>query len=398
VPSMQTFHGDLVLPDAVIRSGYLQIHEGKIHAVRVSPPDDVPSESIIHAPIISPGLIDLHIHGGNGADFMDVTTEAFEIILQAHLRHGTTAMLPTNTVGPKATILQFLELTRLFKQHANPSSPEVIGAHFYGPYFGKNATGCHPKTFLADPTEPEFRDYLSFSDCITRATVAPELPGAEEFTRACVALGIQVNLGHSHCTFDQAAEAISWGASHVDHLFCAMSDRARLRLTQTYPMRGGLLEATLYFDELTTEVIADGKHLAPELMKLALKSKGVERLALVTDTSRAMDLPDGETWFGEIGSGEKILKRNGVGLTLDGTALASSVMGMDHMVRTMYLQTGAKLHEVIHMASLTPARIAGVSDRLGSLHLGKQADLVLFDENLYVQQVWLRGQKAYQAE
>src|SRR5205823_6981688 len=143
-----------------------------------------------------------------------------------------------------------------------------------------------------------------FADSITTATVAPELPGAEAFVRAARARGIRCNAGHSYATFAQLEAALSWGISHVDHLFCAMSDRARLRQSQTYPMRGGVLEATLYFDELTTEVIADGKHLSPELLKLAYKIKGPDRLALVTDCNRALDMPDGEYIFGPRDGGE----------------------------------------------------------------------------------------------
>src|SRR5205814_7528823 len=125
-------------------------------------------------------------------------------------------------------------------------------------------------------------------------------------------------------------QAVRWGVRHIDHLFCAMSDRARLRLTQTYPMRGGVLEATLYFDELTTEIIADGKHLQRELLLLAYKLKGADRLALVTDCNRALDMPDGDYIFGPRDGGEPIVRRDGVGLTPDGKALASGVAGMDH--------------------------------------------------------------------
>src|SRR5204862_715272 len=136
-------------------------------------------------------------------------------------------------------------------------------------------------------------------------------------------------------------------------------DRARLRQSQTFPMRGGVMEATLFFDELTTEVIADGKHLQRELLLLASKIKGPDRLALVTDCNRALDMPDGEYLFGPQDGGEPIVRRDGVGIMPDGSALASSVMGMDHMVRTFRRLTDVPLWEVIRMASLTPARIAG---------------------------------------
>jgi N-acetylglucosamine-6-phosphate deacetylase len=186
-------------------------------------------------------------------------------------------------------------------------------------------------------------------------------------------------------------EALSWGVRHVDHLFCAMSDRARLRQSQAYPMRGGVLEATLYFDELTTEVIADGKHLQRELLLLAYKVKGPDRLALVTDCNRALDCPDGEYVFGPKDGGERVLRRDGVGLMPDGSALASGVVGLDECVRTFHRLTGVPLPEVVRMASLTPARIAGWDREVGSIAPGKRADLVWLDPELRARTVYRDG-------
>ncbi len=267
----------------------------------------------------------------------------------------------------------------------------VLGAHFYGPYFAAEARGCHPAGPVRPPRPEEYFAYLDYADCITTATVAPELPGAEAFVRACRRRGVRCNAGHSHATFDQVEAAVGWGVRHVDHLFCAMSDRARLRRTQTYPMRGGLMEATLYFDELTTEVIADGKHLQRELLLLAYKIKGPDRLALVTDCNRALDMPDGEYVFGPLDGGEPILRRDGVGVMPDGKALASGVVGMDDCVRTFHRLTGAPLAEAVRMASLTPARIAGCDEEIGSIEVGKRADLVVLDADLQVRQVYVDG-------
>jgi N-acetylglucosamine-6-phosphate deacetylase len=227
--------------------------------------------------------------------------------------------------------------------------------------------------------------------------VAPELPGAEGFVKACRALGIGCNAGHSYATFAQMEAALRWGVTHVDHLFCAMSDRARLRLSQTYPMRGGVMEATLFFDELTTEVIADGKHLQRELLLLAYKIKGRDRLALVTDCNRALDMPDGEYMFGPLDGGEPILRRDNVGVMPDGQALASGVVGMDQCVRTFWQLTGTPLIDVIRMATLTPARIAGRERDLGSIAPGKFADLLTLDKELNVREVYVSGQRAYSA-
>jgi N-acetylglucosamine-6-phosphate deacetylase len=157
-------------------------------------------------------------------------------------------------------------------------------------------------------------------------------------------------------------------------------------------MRGGLFEATLALDALTTEVIADDRHLADELLYLAYKVKGPDRLALVTDSMRAMDMPDGEYWFGKDGKGEAIRKADGVGLTLDGKGLASAVQGLDVGLRAMSRASGAPLHEVVRMLTLTPARIAGLADRFGSLEEGKAADLVLLDRALQVRGVVVGGE------
>ena len=245
---------------------------------------------------------------------------------------------------------------------------------------------------MRPPSPDEYEQYLDYADSITTATVAPELPGAGEFVLACRQCGIRCNAGHSYATFDQMLDAFAWGVRHVDHLFCAMSDRARLRQSQTYPMRGGVMEATLYLDELTTEVIADGKHLQRELLLLAHKIKGPDRLALVTDCNRALDMPDGEYVFGPRDGGEPILRRDGVGLMPDGQALASGVVGMDECVRTFHRLTGVPLVEVVRMATLTPARIAGWEREIGSIAVGKRADLLVLDAGLNVLAVHVAGE------
>jgi N-acetylglucosamine-6-phosphate deacetylase len=386
------FHnGLIVLDDRICCGGRVVVTDTVITAVGST--ELVPGAETIDLDggHLVPGFVDLHVHGGAGHDFMDGTQEAFHAICQAHCRHGTTSLLPTTTVARHGQHLAFFEVCRSLRGQ-DTGAARILGAHFYGPYFAPDARGCHPAAAIRPPTPAEYQRYLDFG-CTLRATVAPELPGAEAFARACHRRGIGVNAGHSHATFAEVEAARSWGITHVDHLFCAMSDRARLRLAQTYPMRGGLLEATLYFDDLTTEVIADGKHLAPELLRLAFKIKGPDRLALVTDANRALDMPDGEYLFGPRDGGERILRRDNVGVMPDGLSLASGVLGLDVGVRTMLRATGAPLHEVIRMATLTPARIAGVADEVGSIAVGKRADLVVLDTAMQVRQVYVAGQR-----
>ncbi len=391
-------NGKIIRVDRILEGGALVIQGDRIDQV-LTEKDNLPPEISrvdLNGGYLAPGFVDLHVHGGEGADFMDGTEEAFRTVCRAHARHGTTSLLPTTTVARHDQHLQFLQVCQKL-QAQGTGSARILGAHFYGPYFALDARGCHPGEPVRSPKPEEYQNYLDFADSICRATVAPELEGAEEFVRDCRERNIGCNVGHSYATFAQMQEALRWGVTHVDHLFCAMSDRARLRQTQTYPMRGGVMEATLYFEELTTEVIADGKHLEKELLLLALKIKGPERLALVTDCNRAMDKPDGDYVFGPQEGGEPILKKDGVGLMPDGNSLASSVVGMDHCLRTFYQTTQLPLVDVIQMASLTPARIAGWEEAIGSLEPGKYADLLVLDKDLQVQKVFIGGQLVWES-
>ena len=391
--ALMAFVGQLILPDR-ITSGALLVREGRIVQVLGAGETLPPNVTTVDAGsgYVSPGFVDLHVHGGGGGDFMDGTAEAFRVALLANARHGTTRMAATTTVATHEKIIATLEQTRAFRLNPEPNGSRVLGAHFYGPYFRYEARGAHPGAACRAPVQAEFEQYLSYADSLVTCTVAAELPGAREFALACRDKGVRTNVGHSWATFDQMTEAVlEWGVRHVDHLFCAMSDRARLRQFQMYPMQGGVMEATLYYDELTTEVIADGKHLDAGLLKLALKCKGPDRLALVTDTSRALDMPDGEYMIGPLVGGEPVIKRDDVGMTPDGKALASSVQGMDHMVRTFQQLTGRPLWEVIRMASLTPARIAGHERDIGSLEVGKKADVVVLSKDLAVERMFVDG-------
>jgi N-acetylglucosamine-6-phosphate deacetylase len=387
------FRGQIVFPDRIAR-GAIVVRGARIEKLLDAGAATPPDATLIDAGdgYVSPGFIDLHVHGGAGGDFMDGTAESFRLALRAHARHGTTRMAVTTTVATHEQILATLELARQFRTSPASDGARVMGAHFYGPYFRKEAKGAHPGAAIRPPIEREYSQYLEYADDLVTATVAPELPGAKEFALACRNKGVRTNVGHSWATFAQMTEAVGWGVRHVDHLFCAMSDKSKLRQFQMYPMQGGVLEATLYYDELTTEVIADGKHLDAGLLQLALKFKGPDRLALVTDCSRALDMPDGgEYLIGPRDGGEPFIKRDGVGMLPDGSALASSVAGMDHMVRTFQRLTGRPLYEVIRMASLTAARIAGRDSELGSLEPGKRADVLVLDRDLNVKRVFVDG-------
>ena len=402
----------VVLPDRLLHRANLEVEDGRITVVGGPGRPGYQGGVDLHCWYLCPGFVDLHVHGGDGADFMDGTAEAFRTVCRCHVRHGTTSLTPTSTVARMDQYLRFLELCgelgngdRSLRERSPHAEREdytsevsggarIVGCHFYGPYFARPARGCHPDQEFLTPNSENADAFSRLAATMPLSiTVAPEIDNAEWLVRTYTERGARFNAGHSFATFPQVEAAVGWGVRHVDHLFCAMSDRARLRQSQTFPMRAGLMEATLFFDELTTEVIADGKHLSPELLRLAYKVKGPDRLALVTDSMRAVDLPDGEYWFGAEGSGERVRKLDGVGVTLDGTALASGVMGLDVGVRTMHRTAGVPLPEAIRMASLTPARILGIADEVGSLEVGKRADLVVLDAELNVRQVYVSGER-----
>ena len=397
-PEWRLVNATLVLPDRLVEGGAVHVRDGRIDAVGKRgelPPFDGPTvDAAGH--FASPGCIDMHVHGGGGADFMDGSPGAFATAIGAHLRHGTTGIVPTSTVARHEQTLRFLELCRAFR-NIEPVVPtaRVLGAHLYGPYFAEEKVGCHPKESARPPTPAEYEQYLAFAGdgALLTATCAPELPGAADFYRAARSRGVRLNAGHSNASWDEMAAAHALGVRHVDHFFCAMSNYVSVRSRFGPPMRGGMMEYVLASDDLTTELIADGRHLAPELLRFALKMLGVDRVALVTDCMRALDEPPGAYTFGALDGGEPILSDGSVGLMSDGKSLASSVRGMDFMVRHMHKVAGIDLPTAVRMASLTPARIVGVDEELGSLEVGKRADVVLLDADFKVDGVWIDGRR-----
>ena len=394
----------VVLPDRLIPGGAIHVCGPMIEAVGRAEDLAPFAGEVVDAggAYAAPGFVDIHVHGGGGADFMDGTAAAFRAAIAAHTRHGTTSIVPTTPVARHAQTMRFFEVCRYLRQQgAKPAGGEapaarVVGAHLYGPYFSEEKVGCHPKDSARPPTPAEYEQYLAYAGdgTLLVATCAPELPGAADFYRAARDRGVRLNAGHSNASWDEMAAAYHLGVRHVDHFFCAMSNYVSLRSRFGAPMRGGMMEFVLAAEDMTTEVIADGRHLAPELLRFVLKMKGADRAALVTDCMRALDMPPGEYTFGPLDGGEPIYSDGAVGLMPDRQGLASSVRGMDFMVRHMHRVAGVDLPTAVRMASLTPAKILGLDAEVGSLETGKRADLLLLDGGLNVAGVWVGGRSA----
>ncbi len=387
------FRGELILSGQTVPDGYVLCEGGRILNVGAERPAGVPDRvPLVEGRYIAPGFIDLHVHGGDGADYMDGTAQAVRIANRAHARHGTTTIFPTTTTGSKREIQEMLNAcAEVLQGWSTPDGARIGGVHYYGPYFAEDKVGCHSVAGRRDPDPAEYEACLS-TGLVRVATCAAELPGAEAFYRAAHSRGCLVTCGHSNATWSEMARAYAAGMRHVDHFWCAMSSVASVRSRLGTPMQGSMEQFVLATAEMSTEVIADGCHLAPELLEFAFRMKGVERLCLVTDANRAVDMPAGRYRFGPRGTGTWFESDGKVGF-VPGQGLASSVKGMDHMVRTMLKSTTASLPEVIRMASLTPAERVGMGDRIGSLAFGKRADILVLTEALEVQRVFMGGEE-----
>ena len=393
--SIAFVNGTVVLPDRLLGDGMVCCEDSKILYVgqQKSLPNDV---EVIDARggVIAPGYVDVHVHGGAGADFMDGTPEAVVRACTAHLRHGTTTIFPTTTTGSSQQIMDMISACAVAAQQLSKQPTpafRIAGVHLYGPYFAEDKVGCHAADGRRSPVVSEFQKYFD-SGIIRIATCAAELPGANAFYHMARQHNCLITCGHSNSTWSEMQAAFDAGMRHVDHFWCAMSSVPSIRQRCNVPMQGSMAEFVLMNADMSTEVIADGWHLAPELLEFAFRMKGAERLCLVTDCNRALDMPIGEYRFGNPTDGTMFRSDGKVGWAPNGS-LASSIVGMDHMVRHMKQSTSASLSQVIRMASLTPAERTGIADLTGSLDVGKQADILVMDEDLNVVDVFVGGRR-----
>ncbi len=390
-------NGTAVLPDRLLPQAAVVCRGGRIAAVAAEAslqwPDDA---AVIDAQggYISPGFVDQHVHGGGGADFMDAQPQAVRTAIAAHTRHGTTSIFPTTTTGTPAQIRAMLDACAAVAADWKPSDgARLAGVHLYGPYFAHDKIGAHPRGLERDPDPTEYLPILD-EGLVRVATCAAELPGAQAFYRAAADRGCLVTCGHSNASWTEMQRAFDAGMRHVDHFWSAMSSVPSIRQRLGTPMQGSMEQFVLFHKEMSTEVIADGQHLSPELLEFAFRMKGPDRLCLVTDSARCLDSPPGDYHIGSKTNGTLFHYDGQMARALDTGNIASSTRGMDHMVRHMACVTSAPLHEVVRMASLTPAHRIGLSKDRGSLDAGKLADLVLLSRDLHVRGVYISGVQA----
>lgn len=376
------FHGTVIVEGGRIK----EVAEGDI---------DVPGALEIDAKgqYIAPGFIDIHVHGGGGHDFMDGTEEAFLKIAETHAKYGTTAMLPTTLTSEKEELYQTLELYKQANKN-NLSGAQFLGIHLEGPYFSLKQRGAQDPRYIRNPDPEEYKDILSRSSDIRRWSAAPELEGAIEFGNHLRSKGILVAMAHTDAIYEEALVAFEAGFTLATHFYSCMSGVSR-RDCFRY---AGVVETAYLIDEMDVEIIADGIHLPAPLLKLIYKIKGPDRIALITDSMRAAGMPPGDSILGSKHNGLKVLVEDGVAKLPDRKSFAGSVATCDRLVRNMINMADVPLLEAVKMASQTPANIMGLGSSKGSLIVGKDADIVIFDENIKVSITIVQGRVVYNAQ
>ena len=381
----------LIFPDGIRDGLEVVVEGGKIAEIRPPAPrlrrtDEqtrTSSKDVVDLDgnYLAPGFIDLHVHGALGRDTMDSSAEAFRTICDFHASGGTTSLLLTTATAPLQNIVDVLKAVRDYR---SPISA-VAGVHVEGPFISKARCGAQRAEFIQEPSPTGVRQLLEHADVIKRVTIAPELPGALEAIESFRTHGVSVSGGHSDAWDEDARAAFDRGMRSATHTFNCMSNARRRGICRV----GGLIEFALSEPQISCELIADGHHVSPTLMRMLYRAKGAGGICLVTDATAGAGLPEGSR-FSLFGN--ECLVEGGVCLLADRSALAGSASRMIDLVRTMVQKVDVPLHEAVMMATGNPARAIGL-EKKGQLTVGADADFVVLSPELEVLRVSVGGKE-----
>ncbi len=375
-----------VIRGGLIRRETVCFEDGKIVA------DEGSFDRVIDAGgnYVSAGFIDLHVHGGGDCDFMDGEEASFTGAAEFHAKHGTTAMCPTTLSGAFEEMLTAFHAYKAVKARGY-NGADFIGLHLEGPYFALSQKGAQDPKYVHSPVKEEYERLLAATDDIVRWSAAPEMDTDFRFADDLCRRGIMVSAGHTDADCRQMLAAADHGYTHMTHFYSCMKSVERVNGIRI----AGAVEAAYLDDRITVELIADGMHLPLELLQMVYKLKGADRIALITDAMRGAGLPDGSrSVLGSKKNGQTVYIDRGVAWLPDGQAFAGSVATTDRLVRTVHCLAGIPLPDAVKMASETPARLIGCRSK-GTLEVGKDADIVIFNENIEMQKVLVRGREVY---
>lgn len=383
----------------IIVEGKLIKYVGQMNKQKI--PDDTQIIDV-KGNYVSPGFIDLHLHGAYGGAVMASAEKDLTLMAQGLVQCGTTSFLPTTLSGPWEGIVQSVECIYQSMQK-DLKGAKILGAHLEGPYFSMEQKGAQNPEYIIPPDPEQYLPLLEKYPCIIRVTAAPEIPGCLELGQELRKRKIVASIGHSNATYQEVLKAIENGFTHVTHMYSGMSG---LRRINAYRI-SGVIESTLLLDELTTEMIADGHHLPPSLMKLVLKAKGMDKVCLVTDSMSAAGLGPGDYRLGgldvvvesnipkefEISTQDKKY----VAKLRDRSSFASSVATMDQLVRNMLKFVGLNICQVVKLVTYNPAKMQGLDDDIGILAKNKKADITVFDQNINIKMTLVNGEILYKS-
>lgn len=369
-------NGNIITDDKIIEGKNLIINEGKICAITDDAPD-IPDVIDAKGLFVSPGFIDIHIHGAGGYDVMDGSVEAINGISKIIAEHGTTSFFPTTMTTSvddiKHAVQAVKEAIKLNRNTAN-----IMGMHLEGPFINPVFKGAQEERFIVKPSI-KLLSYILDDDfsILKRITIAPEIEGSHELIKFLVGHGIVVSAGHSNGTYDEIMDAIGMGVTHSTHLYNAM--RA---LNHREP---GVVGA-IFDSSITTEFIADGIHIHFAAIRVAISIKGYKSCALITDAMRACCMKDGVY---SLGGQEVFVKENAA--RLKGGTLAGSTLTLDRAVRNVLKNTSLNIAEAVSMATSVPAKIMGIDNRKGYIKQGHDADIIIFDNGINIKNAIIGG-------
>lgn len=370
----------MILADR-ITAGYIYFEDGIITAV-TSEELAYDSEYDAGRSYVSPGFIDIHTHGAGGFDFTE-GTEAVIAACNFHLKHGTTSVAPTISAAPMDKMTRAVECVAKARR-SSECKPNIIGAHMEGPYLSAEQCGAQCPDFITPPSKAEYTELVEkYGDEIARITYAPENDKDGEFARFMTSHGIVVSAGHTNAIGDEMKVASENGCKLITHLYSCTSTVTRDKGFR----RLGVIESAYLYDDMYVEIIADGRHLPPDLIKLILKIKGTDRVALVTDSLSPAGT-DAKTCKGA--SGELVIL-DGVIRLPDLSAFAGSIATADRLIRVVRDEADVPLCDAVKMLTEIPARIMGLNK--GRLHAGCDADIIVFDENINIKSAFVGGNK-----
>lgn len=382
----------LVTGGNAVADSYAAVENGEILHVGAG---DVPERFLswetvdVNGDYLCPGFIDNHCHGGGGHDFMDGTVEAILGAARAHMLHGTTTIAPTSLSSSDEELFMFIENCKKAMQ-VTENMPSIMGIHLEGPHFSPAQAGAQPPEYLKEPSVDFAKAVIAAGEgSIIRWSIAPELNGAMEVGDLLAEKGILASIAHTDAMYEDIVRASEHGYRHMTHFYSGMSQMKRVNAFRVL----GAVECGYLMDEMHIEIIADGMHLPPELLKLILKLKPHDRITLVTDSMRGAGMPEGPSVLGSLKDGLPVILEGGIAKLTDRSAFAGSMATSDRLVRTMVEKAGLGIGEAVEMMTGNVARLYGIYDKVGDIAPGKRADMVIMDKSLHAAHVFVGGKQ-----